>query len=180
MKKKIYCSIWVHICQYVQYYYVCIQDFFALDKDWDFISVNLHRHSNIQGMYNLIYFLNLWTNGNKKYILTNWRTLLIKSLLQQIQHGWWNTQYLSTSQVLLLIIWEIVSSQSLTRVFLKPVVSLWLKDDRVCWLLWLPFPSTDSLVLLVPVFLLTFDGTVRGVPTAMVHGFFLAVVALKW
>lgn len=31
-KKKSTTSIWVHICQYVQYYYVYTR-FFALDKD---------------------------------------------------------------------------------------------------------------------------------------------------
>lgn len=115
--------------------------------------------------------------ATKNIYWLNWRTLLIISLLQQ--NSTWLTERLSTSQVFIIKFREIVSSQSLTRVFLKPVVSLCLKDDGVRWLPWLPFPSTDAFVLLVPVFLLTFDRTVRGVPTAMVHGFFLTVIALK-
>lgn len=47
------------------------------------------------------------------------------------------------------------------------------------WLLWLPLPSTYSFVFLVPVFLLTFDGTVRGVPTAVVHSLLLTIVTLQ-
>ena len=47
------------------------------------------------------------------------------------------------------------------------------------WLLWLPLPSTDPFVFLVPVFLLTFDGTVRGVPTAVVHSLLLTIVTLQ-
>lgn len=107
-KKKSTTSIWVHICQYVQYYYVYTR-FFALDKDWDFISVNLHRHSNIQGMYNLI-FLNLWTNGNKKYILTKLETSSHKKsaatnstwLAEHLSTKTWLMEHLSTSQVLSL------------------------------------------------------------------------------
>lgn len=152
--------------------------FFSLDKDWDFISVNLHRHSNIQDIYNLTFFFkSMKRMATKNIYWLNWRTLLIISLLQQ--NSTWLTERLSTSQVFIIKFREIVSSQSLTRVFLKPEVSLCLKDDGVRWLPWLPFPSTDAFVLLVPVFLLTFDRTVRGVPTAMVHGFFLTVIALK-
>lgn len=47
------------------------------------------------------------------------------------------------------------------------------------WLLWLPLPSTHPFVFLVPVFLLTFDGTVRGVPTAVVHSLLLTIVTLQ-
>jgi hypothetical protein len=40
------------------------------------------------------------------------------------------------------------------------------------------FATTHSLVLLVPVLLLTAHTAVRGVPAAVVHGLLLTVVAL--
>lgn len=156
---------------------MCIQDFF--------LSIKIEILSQLTFTDTLTYkistiwhfFKSMKRMATKNIYWLNWRTLLIISLLQQ--NSTWLTERLSTSQVFIIKFREIVSSQSLTRVFLKPVVSLCLKDDGVRWLPWLPFPSTDAFVLLVPVFLLTFDRTVRGVPTAMVHGFFLTVIALK-
>lgn len=55
MKKKNLQQVYGYI--YASMYNITVYTrFFALDKDWDFISVNLHRHSNIQGMYNLFFF----------------------------------------------------------------------------------------------------------------------------
>lgn len=41
-----------------------------------------------------------------------------------------------------------------------------------------PLAPAHSFVLCVPVVLLTFDGTIAGVPTAMIHGFFFTIVTL--
>lgn len=40
-------------------------------------------------------------------------------------------------------------------------------------------PAAGSFVVGVPVLLLTFDGAVRGVPAAVVHGLLLAVITLQ-
>lgn len=60
--------------------------------------------------------------ATKNMYWLNWRTLLIISLLQQ--NSTWLTEHLSTSQVFIIKFREIVSSQSLTRVFLKPGLPL--------------------------------------------------------
>lgn len=39
------------------------------------------------------------------------------------------------------------------------------------------FPAAGPLVFSVPMFLLAFNGAVRGVPAAVIHGFLFTVVA---
>ena len=50
---------------------------------------------------------------------------------------------------------------------------------RLCSQCLCTFTSADTFVFSVPVFLLAFDATIAGVPTAQIDGFLLTVVALQ-